>query len=64
MNTDFDPIAGHIRYVYVLPKVMTTVITLRLREHQATTDVQVRMSVHHWKRPPMNESGSWRGTTP
>ena len=42
VNTDFDPVAGRIQYVYVLPEVMTTVITLQLREHQATTDAQVR----------------------
>jgi hypothetical protein len=41
-NTELDPIGGRIQYVYVLPEVMTTVITLRLRERQAETIVQVR----------------------
>jgi hypothetical protein len=55
VNTDFDPVAGHIRYVYVLPEVMTTVITLRLREHQAATDVQVR-----YERTSLNEAADER----
>ena len=55
VNTDFDPIAGHIRYVYVLPEVMTTVITLRLREHHAATDVQVR-----YERTSLNEAADER----
>lgn len=41
VNTDFDPIAGYIRYVYVLPELMTTTITLRFQERGATTEVQV-----------------------
>lgn len=42
VNTDFDPVAGHVRYISVLPEVMTTVITLQLREHEAGTHVEVR----------------------
>lgn len=42
VNTEFDPVAGRIQYVYVLPKVMTTVITLQLREQEAGTLVRVR----------------------
>jgi hypothetical protein len=55
VNTDFDLAAGRIRYVYVLPEVVTTVITLRLREHQASTDVQVR-----YERTSLNEAADER----
>lgn len=55
VNTDFDPIAGLIRYVYVLPEVRTTVITLRLRERHAATDVQVR-----YERTSLNETADER----
>lgn len=55
VNTDFDPIAGYVRYVYVLPEIMTTVITLRLQEHHAATDVEVR-----YERTSLNETADER----
>lgn len=42
VNTELDPIIGRIQYVYVLPEVMTTVITLKLLEQGSTTIVHVR----------------------
>lgn len=41
VNTVFDRDAKQIQYVYVIPEVVVTVITLKLSPHSGTTDVQV-----------------------
>lgn len=42
VNTVFDAAAGKVQYVYVLPAVVATVVTLDLRARGAATDVVVR----------------------
>lgn len=42
VNTLFDPLTGRVQYVYVVPEVMVTVITLQLRPHGTGTEVVVR----------------------
>jgi hypothetical protein len=41
VNTAFDPIARRIQYVYVIPEVVVTLITLKLTPHNASTTVEV-----------------------
>jgi hypothetical protein len=41
VNTEFDRAAGRIQYVYVLPEVVVTVITLLLTPLDQSTHVQV-----------------------
>jgi hypothetical protein len=41
VNTVFDGTANRIQYVYVLPEVVVTVITLQLRPTGASTQVEV-----------------------
>lgn len=55
VNTDFDQAAGRVQYVYVIPGIMTTLITLRLRERGKTTDVQVR-----YERTSLSQSADER----
>jgi len=42
INTVFDPKAGRVQYVYVLPEVVSTVITLDLTARNTGTEVVVR----------------------
>jgi len=42
VNTIFDPTSGRVQYVYVLPEVVVTVITLELRPKGAATEILVR----------------------
>jgi hypothetical protein len=42
VNTVLDPVSGRIQYVYVLPEVVATVITLQLHARGAATEVIVR----------------------
>lgn len=41
VNTDFDLANGRVQYVYVLPEVMATVITLKLKPDGNQTHVEV-----------------------
>ena len=41
VNTAFDRVAGRIQYVYVLPDVVVTVVTLKLEPDGGTTLVDV-----------------------
>ena len=41
VNTDFDPFAGLMQYVYVIPDTLVTVITLRVTPQGNTTHVAV-----------------------
>lgn len=40
--TAFDQAAGRVQYVYVVPEVMVTLITLTVRDRGPTTDVEVQ----------------------
>jgi hypothetical protein len=42
VNTAFDASTGRVQYVYVLPEVVATVITLQLHAQDAATEVIVR----------------------
>jgi hypothetical protein len=42
VNTLFDPLSGRVQYVYVVPEVVVTVITLQLHPQGAGTEVVVR----------------------
>lgn len=42
VNTAFDPQGGRVQYVYVLPGVVATLITLNVRPRGAVTEVTVR----------------------
>ena len=42
VNTAFDPSTGRVQYVYVIPDVLVTVITLQLHARAAATEVVVR----------------------
>ena len=42
MNTAYDPAAGSIQYAYVIPDVMTTLITLKLTPQDKWTHVAVQ----------------------
>ena len=42
VNSAFDPDAGHVQYVYVLPAVVATLIDIRVAPEGAGTRVQVR----------------------
>ena len=42
VNTVFDPVGGRVQYVYVVPEVVATVITLHLRARGTVTEVAVR----------------------
>jgi hypothetical protein len=42
VNTLFDPDTGRVQYVYVVPEVVVTVITLQLHSQGAGTEVTVR----------------------
>ena len=42
VNTVFDPTAGQVQYVYVLPEVVSTVITLNLQPTNGGTRVVVQ----------------------
>jgi hypothetical protein len=41
VNTLFDPLNGRVQYVYVVPEVVVTVITLQLHPRGADTEVVV-----------------------
>jgi hypothetical protein len=41
VNTEFDPKNGRVQYVYVIPDILITVITLRLTPDGNTTKVDV-----------------------
>jgi hypothetical protein len=41
VNTAFDPAAGVVQYAYVLPGVVATLITIRLRPQGPDTEVRV-----------------------
>jgi hypothetical protein len=41
VNTEFDPKAGRVQYVYVIPDIMVTLITLRLMPEGNQTRVEV-----------------------
>ena len=41
VNTGFDPLSNRIQYVYVIPEVVATVISLRLRSLGEATQVAV-----------------------
>ena len=41
VNTEFDPRAGRMQYVYVIPDTLVTVITIRLRPEGNETHVAV-----------------------
>jgi hypothetical protein len=41
VNTAFDPVAGRIQYVYVIPDVVVTLITLKLRPVGDSTKIDV-----------------------
>lgn len=41
VNTAFDPTAGRIQYVYVIPDVVVTVITLQLTPDGRATNIEV-----------------------
>jgi hypothetical protein len=41
VNTAFDPLAGRIQYVYVIPDVVLTVITLQLMRVGHSTAIEV-----------------------
>lgn len=41
INTAFDRTARRIQYVYVIPDVVATVITLQLLPHQGSTTIEV-----------------------
>ena len=42
VNTAFDPSTGRVQYVYVVPDVMTTLITLSVRDQGSTTSVKAQ----------------------
>jgi hypothetical protein len=42
VNTVFDAATGQVQYVYVLPGIVATIITLQLHSRGATTEVVVR----------------------
>jgi hypothetical protein len=42
VNTALDPVARRVQYVYVIPEVVATVITVRLTPHDGGTHVAVR----------------------
>lgn len=42
VNTSFDPAAGRVQYVYLLPDIMATVITLSLTPRGKSTHARVR----------------------
>ena len=42
VNTVFDSSKGQVQYVYVVPEVLVTVISIALRPQRNTTDVIVR----------------------
>jgi hypothetical protein len=42
VNTQYDPEHGRFQYVYVIPDVMATLLTLRLEPREAHTVVRVR----------------------
>jgi hypothetical protein len=42
VNTAFDPSKGRVQYVYVIPDVLVTMITLQLRAQAGATEVVVR----------------------
>jgi hypothetical protein len=50
VNTAFDPFAKRIQYVYVIPEVVATVISLQLRSLGETTEVSVT-----YERTALNE---------
>ena len=41
VNTDFDLVNGRVQYVYVIPEIMVTVITLKLKPDGNQTHVEV-----------------------
>jgi hypothetical protein len=41
VNTAFDPMAGRIQYVYVIPDVVVTLITLKLMPRGDSTSIDV-----------------------
>ncbi|HEU5456999.1 MAG TPA: hypothetical protein VFU68_00135 [Terracidiphilus sp.] len=52
VNTEWDQKAGRLKYVYVIPAVMTTTIELRLRDEGAQTHVTVT-----YARTALSEQG-------
>ena len=52
VNTEFDPKAGRIQYVYVIPDTMVTMITLKLTPEGNRTQVEVE-----YDRTALSEEG-------
>jgi hypothetical protein len=52
VNTEFDEKAGRLKYVYVIPEIMTTTIDVQLRDEGARTHVTVT-----YERTALSEDG-------